>query len=408
MKTQHFDVVVIGGGLAGGVTAARLTRSGLSVALFERETQAHPKVCGEFLSVEAVPWLSDLGIDLAKLGASRMSRLGLHGATQTRRFRLARSGEIGAFGYSRENLDSLLLRRSAELGADVRDGVTVLGFERSADRSRFSVSTSVGLFSAARVVVATGKFDLKGGGWGRGGVPSHLIGFKGHLRVRPSVLDRLKESVELYVFKGGYGGLAPIEGDRVNFCFLIDKNRLREMGAQWPQLSLAVSQRNWQLSHDLDGAELISKSLVTCPTVPYGFLRRKTQDGVYFVGDQAAVIPSLTGDGMAMAIQSAVFASDYIVSPDKGLKPAESAHRFQRDLAWTVEVQMRVAGQIHRVFLRDRAFDWALKHMPTPSWLVPSVYGLTRSTASRDIIRRVPLLRRWGPRFPELSPSPAG
>ena len=47
-------IVCIGGGPAGSALATRLARSGREVVLVERETGPHDKVCGEFLSWEAV------------------------------------------------------------------------------------------------------------------------------------------------------------------------------------------------------------------------------------------------------------------------------------------------------------------------------------------------------------------
>jgi len=46
--------LVVGGGLAGAMAGLRLARAGRSVVLLEKEPGAHHKVCGEFLSPEAV------------------------------------------------------------------------------------------------------------------------------------------------------------------------------------------------------------------------------------------------------------------------------------------------------------------------------------------------------------------
>ena len=37
---------------------------------------------------------------------------------------------------------------------------------------------------------------------------------------------------------------------------------------------------------------------ITITHIPCGYIRRATEDGRYCIGDQAAVIPSFTGDGM--------------------------------------------------------------------------------------------------------------
>jgi heterodisulfide reductase subunit A-like polyferredoxin len=71
-------VLVIGGGAAGGLLAAHLARYGRRVILAERSSGPHDKVCGEFLSEEVARSLSEMGIDLAALGAVQISAVRLH------------------------------------------------------------------------------------------------------------------------------------------------------------------------------------------------------------------------------------------------------------------------------------------------------------------------------------------
>jgi flavin-dependent dehydrogenase len=52
------DHLVIGGGPAGSMVAMRLAEAGREVLLLEKGRTAHDKVCGEFLSREAVQYLS--------------------------------------------------------------------------------------------------------------------------------------------------------------------------------------------------------------------------------------------------------------------------------------------------------------------------------------------------------------
>jgi len=67
--------LVVGGGLAGAMAGLRLARAGRSVVLLEKEPGAHHKVCGEFLSPEAVSYLRQAGLDPLRLGAAEIARL---------------------------------------------------------------------------------------------------------------------------------------------------------------------------------------------------------------------------------------------------------------------------------------------------------------------------------------------
>ncbi|HUJ16164.1 MAG TPA: FAD-dependent oxidoreductase, partial [Thermoanaerobaculia bacterium] len=50
-----FDVAIVGAGPAGSTLAALLAKRGASVALIDRDSFPRDKVCGEFLSYDALP-----------------------------------------------------------------------------------------------------------------------------------------------------------------------------------------------------------------------------------------------------------------------------------------------------------------------------------------------------------------
>jgi flavin-dependent dehydrogenase len=99
------DVVVIGGGLAGAAFALRLAREGARVAVLERTRAPHLKVCGDFLSADALDQLTSLGIERRAAGAMGVITLKLHmGGRAT-----AAALPFRAAGLSRLRLDEALL-----------------------------------------------------------------------------------------------------------------------------------------------------------------------------------------------------------------------------------------------------------------------------------------------------------
>ncbi|MEI9852908.1 MAG: NAD(P)-binding protein [Sphingomonas sp.] len=60
------EILILGGGIAGGAAAVLAARAGLPVSLLERETGPSDKMCGEFLSIEAQQHLQALGIDTGR------------------------------------------------------------------------------------------------------------------------------------------------------------------------------------------------------------------------------------------------------------------------------------------------------------------------------------------------------
>ena len=104
--------MIVGGGLAGASAACRLAREGRRVALLEREAGPAHKVCGEFLSGEALVELAGLGVDAAALGAAPIT-----GMRMVHRGRMAECRlPFPAAGLSRYVLDEALLQRAAALG----------------------------------------------------------------------------------------------------------------------------------------------------------------------------------------------------------------------------------------------------------------------------------------------------
>jgi flavin-dependent dehydrogenase len=86
----------------------------------------------------------------------------------------------------------------------------------------------------------------------------------------------------------------------------------------------------------LRGAEPLVEKPITVTHIPYGYLRRATDDGLYCIGDQAAVIPSFTGDGISIALHTARCAAAAYLS-------AERAAVFQPKLRSAMLPQMRLA-----------------------------------------------------------------
>ncbi|WP_317045319.1 FAD-dependent oxidoreductase [Formosa algae] len=66
-----FDVIIVGGGLAGLSSAIHLSKGNLNVLVIEKNSYPKHKVCGEYISNEVLPYLNFLDIDVFKLGAQK-------------------------------------------------------------------------------------------------------------------------------------------------------------------------------------------------------------------------------------------------------------------------------------------------------------------------------------------------
>lgn len=299
--TGPAHALVVGGGPAGAALAIRLAEAGRPVTVLERQAGAHDKVCGEFISGEAVTALERLGLDLAALGAAPI-----------RRVRLARGGAIAeaplpfaALSLSRRRLDEALLARAADAGALVRRGFKVRRLERTAGGWR-AQGEDGDIADGNAAFLAVGKHDLRAFKRRRG-LHNDLIAFKMHWRLLPAQAKALEGAVELCLFSGGYAGLEAIEDGQANLCLVVRRSRYAALAA-WPALLAAIRADCALLDQRLAGAEALWAKPLAIAAIPYGQFARPAE-GLWPLGDQAAVIPSFAGDGLAIALHSAALAA---------------------------------------------------------------------------------------------------
>lgn len=324
--------LVVGGGLAGSMAAMRLAAAGREVTLLEKERGAHHKVCGEFLSSEAVAYLRLAGVEPLALGAAaiRMVRLA------TRDKIVEAPLPFTAFSLSRRVLDEALLARAAECGCNVVRGALVESLE-SRDGACIARVRDGDTWRASRIFIASGKHDLAGQERPRG-AQSGLVGFKMHWRLAPAQTRALRDAMELFLFHGGYGGLSLVEGDAANLCLVVRREMLRKLGG-WAQLLASIVEENRRICERLRAAEpLWTRPLAIFP-IPYGYQDAR-RDGLWRVGDQAAVIPSFTGDGMSIALHSGALAAQMALA---GNTPGQYQDCLNRQLRRSMLLSTRIS-----------------------------------------------------------------
>ncbi|MGB8029839.1 MAG: NAD(P)/FAD-dependent oxidoreductase [Terracidiphilus sp.] len=305
-QTRDVDHLVIGGGPAGAMVALRLASAGREVVLLEKESGPHDKVCGEFLSREAVDYLHKAGINPLDLGATSIRTLRLSAGGKT----ITAFLPFQALSLSRRVLDAALLTRAGKSGCQIVRGTAVESLTPAGNHWIASLSNGDSL-RASTVFLATGKHDLRG--FPRSpSRQSDLVGFKMHWQLEPAQLRALRDCMDLYLFPGGYGGLSLIENGIANLCLVVRRTRLRSSGG-WPQFLALILSGNRHLRRLLDGATPLWPRPLAISPIPYGYLVRES-GGLWCVGDQAAVIPSFTGDGISIALHSAALAAQMFLA----------------------------------------------------------------------------------------------
>ncbi|MCL4794581.1 MAG: hypothetical protein KJZ84_08460 [Bryobacteraceae bacterium] len=328
-------VTVGGGGPAGAAAALAALGAGAEVEIRDRSAFPRHKVCGEFLSPEALEVLEPLGAAgrvLARKPAW-MRRVRLVMGRHEKQARLERE----AIGISRYALDAILLEEAQSRGASlVRGEALPLG---------------------APAVDATGR----GAHAARAGTkPGRLFGFKAHFSGPAS------DEVELFFWDGCYVGVNPVEDGLTNVCGLapqarlaaveFDVDALLQQGGDALRERLAPLTRQWEWIR----------------TGPLVYARQRwgpeRTEGVYPAGDALGFVDPFTGSGQLCALVSGRLA---------GLAAARGfpLHRYFGEAERLLGRAARVSGTMRRA-LEAGMPGWLAQFAPIGaiySWTRPSI-----------------------------------
>lgn len=290
------EPLILGGGPAGSAAAIALARGGARPLVIERAREAGDALCGGFLSWRTLETLTSLGIAADALNRTRVTRVRIF----ARRRVIETTLPAPAIGVSRARLDALLLDQAKASGAAIERGVVARAIEDG------RVRTGDGALLASHALfLASGKHDVRGAARpaaARGADPT--LGLRTRRR-DTGVAHRVGNAIELHLFDRGYAGVVLQEDGSANICLAIRRSRLTEMDspdALLTALANEVPAFADRLAGDATPIEAIAN-------VPYGWRALAGTDGCYRLGDQAAVVPSLAGEGMGIALASGVSAA---------------------------------------------------------------------------------------------------
>lgn len=264
--SESKDVIIVGGGPAGAALGASLARAGRAVTIVEQSDAAHDKVCGDFLSYEAIHYLRALGIYPETMGAVAVTNVRLASRELIGECALPFTG----MGLSRRVLDEALLANARTCGAEVLRGKRVEHLRPSGAGWIALLGTGEEI-RGATAFVATGKHDLRG--WRRpDGKQNDLVGFKMYFRLKEEMTNAIAGQVELVLFPGGYAGLLGLGGGVMNLCLLVRRTVLRELGGDWNRLLQHIRSSSRYLARYLEGAECLLEKPLAISAIPYGYM----------------------------------------------------------------------------------------------------------------------------------------
>jgi len=306
MKEERHDVVVVGAGPAGSITAKTAAEHGLDVLLIERNQEIGvPVKCAEGVSKEIEKFVA---LD-KKWICAEVKGANIYGPDGTK---VVMSGEkMEEVGYvlERRIFDKFLASEAARAGAEVRVKTEAYGIIEANGYAKGVYVRSIGEDTriSAPVVVGADGVESKVGRWA--GINTRLL--PSNVSVGAEFLmcdiELNKDYSEFFlgseVAPKGYAWVFPKGGDCANVGLGIGGDVSGEKHRAIDYLKAFVRNRfpNGKTVAEMYGAVPLS-----------GPLNETVADGLILVGDAARQVNALTGGGITYAMQAGKIAGDVI------------------------------------------------------------------------------------------------
>ncbi len=356
-KPISTQVAIIGGGLAGLACSIRLARAGIKVILIEKNTYPFHKVCGEYISNEALDYVKSLGVNPFDFGAVSLDKFWLSSPSGNK---LELNLPLGGFGISRYTLDYELSKIAKKEGVQIWEGVFVKDVlkndklnetsKKTQAENKFLIETSNGTIESQIVIGSYGKRSNLDNKLQRDFSNKNFpyIGVKYHLKTN-LMPDNV---IALHNFWRGYCGISRIEDNKFCFCYLSHKDNITDF-KKVEEIEKQLFTENPFLSEILKEAEFLYDKPEIINQVSFS-PKKLIEDDVLMCGDSAGMITPLCGNGMAMALHSSKILSDLLIQYfDNQIDFKDLKTHYQK--RWTKQFQLRLkAGRTVQHFFGGR------------------------------------------------------
>jgi flavin-dependent dehydrogenase len=294
-------ITIIGGGLGGLALANGLRCADVPVEVLEAGRYPRHRVCGEFMAGLNPATISALGLESCLTDAlQHRTTAWFRGAQLVREFVLPEP----VMGISRLALDERLAQLLRERGGHLQEGT-----RGSADPAEGSILTC-------------------------GRMPRHdgYVGLKGHWSGIETQAD-----LELHLGRNCYVGLSAVESGHINVCGLFSTIAEGEFPSPLERFHATLSGHGLgYLADRLAAGAYREGSFCSVSGLQYSLAGKPEGEGL---GDRQRLIPPFTGNGMTIAIESALEVLPLAIAYAKGEMP------------WP-EFMKKRSARLHEVFNR--------------------------------------------------------
>jgi flavin-dependent dehydrogenase len=352
------DVTIIGAGPAGSLAAFALAARGWQVTLIEQHRFPRDKVCGESLSALGIEVLARLNLAnrLRALNPSILTYTALH-SSEGRELLCPLPRPM--WGLSRRAMDTELVNAAKDAGARVLQPARCESITPHLT-VRHLQTNQVELLNPTWTIIADGKGALLP----HRPAATRDLGIKAHFES----VDGPHDAVELFGVRGHYVGLAPVENGRFNVAFSLPLARLTQFQNNLDPLWQQILTENRTLARRFARARRIGGWLASpLPRFP---VARRWPARVIPLGNAAAALEPIGGEGMGLALRSAELAADALDQSQQTQTPLPVARlRSQFATLWrTRRLTSRMLAQLlSNPALASDALEWANLNQSLPN-----------------------------------------
>jgi menaquinone-9 beta-reductase len=354
------DLAVVGAGPAGTAAAVTAAQAGLRVVVVDKATFPRDKCCGDGLTTGALRRLERLGLLPQKLPSWEPVTRARVRTPRGREAVFELPADTTSYGATvrRIELDAALVQLARDAGAEVREGAPVVGAELANDGQVVDLALEGGATLRAWYAIgADGMWSplRRALGVGDAGYLGEWHALRQYYRgTGPATRELIVWFEE--DLRPGYVWSFPLPDGGANVGFGIRRDQGTSSGSLKPLWESLL--RRPHIAAAL-GPDAQPEGPVKTWPIParIGRTRLSALDGrVLFVGDAVRAADSMTGEGIAQALETGELAVEQILraGPDA---PARAARGYRSSIRHGMAIDEAVSDLFSGVLARDRGSE---------------------------------------------------
>lgn len=349
MNNNTNTPVIIGAGIAGLSAANYFIDHEIFPIIIEADVIGRNKICGEFFSPEAIPFLQHWNIPLITINKSNF-------ITRTNKYSFV-IPQSASVSHSLCELE--LAKRAVNLGGQIftKTAVTQITPAKTKHDLHYLTLSNGQMLQTNNLIIATGKLPILSNNISSiMPVAPQYVGIKAHFND-----INMPNELYMYLATGAYMGVTYVDNSTVNICCLAKKSLVDKYKSSDDFFENFINS-NKILSNQYNSS-LVNNSYITGTISKFGKKIIPDWHNTYFIGDAAATIFPASGNGLTMGLTSGVMAADYIINN------AHNNFRKKWDLRYNRRLQY--AHLLHYLFLNPDFADTGFKL----ATLFPSIFN---------------------------------